>query len=274
MKANNIQNGGLVCKANDKLILAGQVCGAGMYWVKNGITQESKEVAPWFMNVDEDETFVYYSDACKERHLCKMSVRDRLEVTLLSEPVCLLQRYEDELFYINEKDRKLYSYAIEERGVRKVINEEVTNFIIAEGSICYSNEKGIYVTELSGAQGEKVSKQKATRLIYDENTLIFTNQGSQYEVYFINLQSGEERNIAGSMSSSMVAVEGQIFYSDAKESSHIYRYSIESDLQFKIVPERADYLHLIEDTLYYFNRDKQIWMQVPVQGGKPLPVLE
>lgn len=272
MKTNNIQNGGLICQIDDKVVIGNKVKGTGMYWLQDNKYQELKEIMPWFMNADE--AYIYYSDEMKDRYLCRMAIGDRVEVTLIKEPVYLLQRHKNDFFYINEKNRQLYCYGIEDRAVHSIIDQEISNFVITQEGICYSNERGIFMTSFNGRENEKISKHQAIRLICDENYLVFADKEQEYILSYINLQSGDIKTIEGSMTSSILARDGQIFYSNAKENSHIYRYSIESDLQFKVVPERADYLHLIDNNLYYLSKDKKIWMKVPVQGGKATPVIE
>lgn len=272
MKANNIQNGGLICQVDDKLVIGNRVKGTGMYWLQGGRCQELKDIMPWFMN--EDEACIYYSDELKDRYLCRMSISDRVDVTLVKEPVYLLQRHKNDLFYINEKNRQLYCYSIGDRAVRSIIEQEISDFVITQEGICYSNERGIFKTSFDGRENEKISKHQAIRLNCDENYLVFADKEQEYILSYINLQSGDVKAIEGSMTSSILVTDGQIFYSNAKENSHIYRYSIESDLQFKIVPERADYLHLIDNNLYYLSKDKERWMKAPIQGGKATPVIE
>lgn len=271
MKANTIQNGGLICQIDDELVIGNKVNDAGMYWLQGNSHQELKDIMPWFMN--QDETFIYYSDELKDRSLCRMTISDGTDVVLVKEPVYLLQRYKNELFYINEKNKQIYSYNIDDRIVHNMIAQEVFDFVITQDGIYYSNERGIFIASFDGKENDKMSSHQAIRLNVDENYIVFADKEKDYVLSYMDLKTGDVKTVEGSMTSSILAVEGQIFYSNARENSHIYRYSIENDLQFKVVPERADYLHLIDNNLYYLSVDRKIWMKAPIQGGKAVPVI-
>ena len=87
--------------------------------------------------------------------------------------------------------------------------------------------------------------------------------------------SGEDlQKIEGSKATSINVYEDCIFYNHANDKSHIYRYSVDNEFNIKFIPERADHIHIIEDTIYYLNQDSKLWMHVPVHGGKPLPLTE
>lgn len=271
MEENNIQSGGLICRLNEKLIIADVAKGIGMHWIQED-HQVLSQIMPWFLNVDEEDN-LYYSDALKACHLCKMSKGDQAQGILVSEPIYLLKKYGDTLYYINEKNRHLYSYSLSERAVKKIISEEISVFTVGEDTIWYTSNKGILSTDLRGENREKIGKNIAMRLVYDNDKLVFIDKNQEYAVSYIDIKTGTLQTIEGSMSSSINVYDDLIFYNNIKDKSHIYRYSTDSEFNIKFIPERSDYIHIIGEAIYYFNQDNRVWMKVPIQGGKPVMLM-
>lgn len=270
---SNIQNGGLICKMNGDIILGEVTKASGMCILKPANELSENKIMPWFINSDEVENRIYYSDALKENYLCKMELSNRVEQTILTEPVYLLKRYGEQLYYINEKNRYLYSYHLQDRSISQLVSEEVSTFTINEDELWYSSSKGVMHATLGGQLKDRVSKHEAIRLVGTKEVLFFIDKEEDYKVSYIDLKTGEIQTIEGSKATSLNIYGDCVFYNHIKDKSHIYRYSIANEFNIKFIPERADYIHLIEDTMYYLNQDKKLWMKVSVQGGKPIALI-
>ncbi len=262
---NNIQNGGLVCKLYDAIILANMNSGIGMHWDQE---RYLAGVMPWFLNVDGET--LYYSDGAKGNYICQMT--DEREITLVEVPAYLVQQYKQYLYYINEEDSQLYRYSLYERQIQSVVKDTIETFILAEEHIWYTNEKGIFQQPLEGGMPQRICKNSALRLGYSNGKVFFIDKAS-YTINYIVIQTGEVITISEAVASSMNIYGDCIFYNNMNDKSHLYRYSLESEFNIKFIPERANYIHIIDETMYYFNEDQKIWMQVSVQGGKPIQVM-
>lgn len=263
MKANNIQGGGLICTMQDQIIVSNLVNGIGMHWVESN--KIFRDIMPWFMIDYKNE--IYYSDASRNNSLYKLSLVDEVPKLLVSNPVYLLQQYEDDLFYINEDDRKIYKYSLQEKSKSKVVDDEVKVFIVGEDGIWYSNTKGIFHCDLQGRQNEKIEKCQSMRFALGEEHLFFIDT-TDYQVNFIELNTGKCDSIKGAMASSINVYKDLVFYNNVRDKSNIYRYSMDNKFEIKFISEAADCIHIIDEMIYYLNRDSKAWMQVPLYGGK------
>ena len=254
---NNIQNGGLVNKVQGNII-------------HNKLSQLSNIVGidtiPWFINYDSNTNYIYYSNVSKDNYLCRIDLESKEEIILEREPVYLLVNISDELYYINEKDRNLYSYDIGTKKINKLIDEPINTFYIDGETILYSNAKGI--TRLNNKNGsrEVFSKQVAIAICKQDDLICFIDQ-KDYSINY--LYEGEFKRIEDSKTMNLNIYKDCIFYSNANDKSHIYRYSVDSEFNIKFIPERAQYIHIIEETMYYFNQDTKEWKYVSIFGGKP-----
>ncbi len=254
---NNIQNGGLVSVIQDDIIyskLSEQSIIAGVNTI------------PWFINYDVDRDYIYYSNVLKNNYLCQINMVSREETVLLKEAVYLLVHNNGNLYYINEKNNNLYSYNIGSKKVIKLIDEPINTFYVEDETIWYSNTKGIMKMNINDGHQELFSKQKAVYICKTDDLICFINQKDYSISYLID---GEIKQIEDSKASNINIYKDCIFYSNVNDKSHIYRYSIDSEFNIKFIPERAQYLHIIEDVMYYFNEDTKEWKYVSIFGGKP-----
>ena len=274
MQNNNIQNGGLICDVNETLIVGKVLEKRGMHWIEPEGSFVQNEVMPWFICSDEKGETIYYSDALKGNCLCKMLMHAPIGQVILEEPVYLLQSYEDHLYYLSEKNRGLYSYSLQEKQARKLIDEEITTFTVGKDAIWYGSSKGIVTCNLKGRESEKLCKNEACRIVINETQLAFVDKSNNYSVAYVKQENGEVATIPGSMATSANLYGDYVFYNHAKDKGHIHRYSMENEFDLKFIPEKADYIHIIGDYMFYLNKEQRQWMKVSVQGGKPKVLID
>lgn len=270
---NNIQNGGLICKEASTLIVGQVAKGKGMTYLQvvGDFTQE--EVMPWFMNLSQDEQYVYYSNALADNFLCQMNLETQLSEVLLKEPIYLLQLEGKTLYWIQESNHHIYSYDLLVKESKKVIDEEVMTFNLVNGDIWYATKQGIFKCDSKGIGSKKYHPQGAYKLVCNDEEVAWIDYTKEHQVAYMNQSGGEVSYIDNSKSTSIQCYRNYIFYNQAQDRGHLYRYDIKNGLDIKFVPEQVDYLHIIGDTLYYFNLDERVWKKVPVQGGKSSPIM-
>ena len=254
---NNIQNGGLVSSIQGDIIhcnLSGEMSIAGINTI------------PWFINYDITRNYIYYSNSLKDNYLCKIDLTSKEETVLLKEGVYLLVYSDSKLYYINEANKNLYSYDIGSKSATRLIDEPINTFYIDGETILYSNEKGISKMNIEGGSRETLSKQVAVAISKQDDLICFIDQ-KDYSINY--LYEGEFKRIEDSKTMNLNIYKDCIFYSNANDKSHIYRYSVDSEFNIKFIPERAQYIHIIEETMYYFNQDTKEWKYVSIFGGKP-----
>ena len=266
---NNIQNGGLICELEEQLLVTSLSDGIGLTLVQEEKKKYIHQILPWFMNQDLDKLKIYYSDGLKNNYLYKMDLSTYQDTLLVSEPTYLLQKVGQQLYYINEENKNLYSYHIQERRIRRIIEDTVQHFIIQDETLWYTNEKGIFAMELRTEHSEKINGSLAIRLVCEGQSLFYIDKKKDYAVCYMNTKKGQVEVIEGSMASSINAYGDVIFYNNVKDKSHIYRFSLENEFNLKFIPERAQYIHILNNKICYLNQDQKKWMVVPLQGGKP-----
>ena len=270
---NNIQNGGLICKEASTLIVGQVAQGRGMTYFEmvTDITQE--EVMPWFMNADEIRHEIYYSNMLDRQALYRVDLESKINEVLLKEPVTLLQKHQDRLYFRNENNHYLYSFGLQGKEVKRLIEDDVVTFNIAGERIWYATNQGIFTCSLDGIEKEKVGKERAIRIVCNNNQIAFVDADKAYQVGYMSQFGGETKYLPNSVTTHIYLEEQYLFYSKTLEDGPLYRYSIEDGLEIKFVPEPTSYLHIEGQTLYYFNLDEKQWKKAPIRGGRALPLV-
>lgn len=265
----NNQNGGLILKYEDQIFLTDINTYKGITIIRNLETKRIEGVSPWFMNKDKKDEYFYYSDESKKNKLCKMKYTEKEEKIIVDDPVYLVQSHEDSLYYIDLSDGYLYRCDLFGKHQEVVIKDQVTTYTINNRKIWYSNETGIWQSNLNGAEKEKISEATGECIANTDNKVIFCNVSKDNCITIIDLKECKEYDIQGSYASHFNIYENYLFFAHKREDCALYRYDMLQKTSIKFASETADYIHIIEDKVIFYDIYKtHKWMQVAVTGGK------
>ena len=264
----NISNGGLILKVNHQLYLADmdRYSGTVKIDLESG-EQERYDGIWWFMNIQAP--YIYYSDQLHRHALYRFHTGTRSIEKLRDEPVYGLLIHEEWLYYIHEEDRKLHRCQLDGRKEDSVTEEEISSFFIKGERIYYAAASGIYSCSLSGAGSEKIGGQTALHLVMIGGKLAYLDKHNGY-LFLLDLSTGESRTYSD-MSPLGINTDGRYLYgSNQLNDRTIDRVDIERDTRIRICGEAADYIHLIEEHIYFWNGVE--WRRQSLMGGQAASV--
>lgn len=273
MNNNNNQNGGLLYIGETLQIVSHAAKGHGMEWYGDRKAVQ-EQITPYYINYYEKEQAIYYCNAQKKAALCRMKIEDAEEQIIIKEPIDLLQRKEDKLYFLNIDKKLIYCYSLKERELERVLDTNVNHFLVTKKGILFATDKGLFRCSDDGREKEKLVEGEMIRIVDSEDHIAFIDKGRDYQIGYFALSDQSVKYIEDSRSTSLNIFGEYIFYSNGKDKNHIFRYGIDSEFNLKFIPQPAEYLHVIDQTLYYLNQDHKAFMKVSVQGGKPMPLIE
>lgn len=272
MSNNNQQNGGMLYLTDAVKIISQAARGKGMQWYGDRETTQEK-ITPYYINAYNKEKAIYYCNAQKNAALCKMRLEDAEEQIIIKESIDLLQKQDNMLYFINKNKNQLYTYALDGKEVEKVLDDKMRCFLVMDESILYATDKALFCCDLEGREKEKIVAGNMIRLVCNDEYIVFIDKDKAYSVGYMNLANNETSYIEGSIATSINIYKDNIFYNNGNNKNHIFRYGIDSEFDLKFIPQPAEYLHIFDETLCYLNQDSKVFMQVSVQGGKPMPLV-
>lgn len=266
----NLHNGGLALKKEGSLFLTDLRNYSGTY-VLNEETGETAlaEGVFWFMNSTYDS--IYYSNQAQGNRLYRMDIASQVSSQLTDRPVYGLTRSEDWLYYISETDQKLYRCLLNGKNETRITDEPVESFLVEGERIFYVTQQGIRACSVTGSGRELISDLVAVHMIKTGNKLVFADKRNRYLLTLLDLHSGETQ-VYEDISPSSLNTDGRYIYcANRSNENSIYRIDPESGSKIRICGEAADYLHILEDRLYFCSR--QEWYRMSLSGGQAAKVI-
>ncbi len=266
----NIHNGGLALKQEGILFLADLRNYSGTFY-KSEDSGETTLVDGvfWFMNPSYDS--VYYSDQIQGNRLCRWDIASRTSEVLLDRPVYGLIRSEDWLYYVSETDQKIYRSLLNGKNESRITDEPIETFVVDRDVIYYVTLQGIRSCSPSGSNRELVSEAGAVHLIKLGHRLAFADKRNHYLLTVLDLHTGESQ-VYGDVSPSSLNTDGRYLYcANRSNENSIYRIDPETGGKIRIYGEAADYLHILDDSLYFCNRRE--WYRMSLSGGQAVKVI-
>ena len=253
----NIINGGLLCKAGNKLLISDLK-------KLNTVFNFTARGMFWFMNFDG--SCVFYSDQKQNNALCRLNLERLEEKLLLNKPCYGLCLHEDWLYYISEDDRKVYRCAKNGKDDTRIIDEEVDSFILENEKLYYTNVCGIWRCNNRGGEREQVNSAVASILLLIDGKLAYTNRNKQHLLTVLELDTNRMQVFDG-MAVGSLNTDGRYLYGTNRfNEGSIYRIDPATGSSIRICGESADYLHIIENELYFCL--KREWHKMSLVGGQ------
>ena len=254
----NLLNGGLVLKIGEKLIANN---------MKNYTTvfKDNTYDMFWFMN--HDETNIYYSNQKQGNSLWKIDIESKKEQLIIDIPCYGVFLYKNSLYYINENDRCIYKCSTDGKSISNIVDEPVGTFIIEREYIFYTTTQGIRICSELGVGKRLISHSVASLLMLIGKILVFTDKNKQHAVTILDLETNNAVAV-DNMASSSINTDGKYCYLvNRLNNNSISRIDIETGNSIRICSECAEYLHLIENELYFcINKE---WHKMTITGGQP-----
>lgn len=262
----NLLNGGLVLKTNDKLIISDV---KNLTTVYKSTFESKTEGMFWFMNFEGSS--VFYSDQKQHHALCRVDFENQREEVILDEPCYGLFLNEDWLYYINENDRKVYRCLTNGKSETKIIGDQVESFILEAGEIYYTTSQGIWRCSEKGGEKEAVNDVSASALLLLGGKLVFTNKNKQHQLTILDLHANSTKIVDG-MAVSSLNTDGRYLYcANRLNDNSLYRIDTDQGNSIRICGESAEYLHVIENELYFCI--KREWHKMSLTGGEPQKIM-
>jgi hypothetical protein len=268
--SNNIQNGGLILDIDKKQFLCGVTDGSGTYIIDKNNGEISKiEDIMWFSNVYNK--YIFYSNQKYGNKMYRLDIETYRSEKFLDVPCYQLTIFDNDIFYINELDKKLYSYNLTNNSSNKIIDSQINSFIINAGKIIYNNQNEIALCTTSGRDREVLVNACALRLIFLNNALAFADKKNNYMLTTINIHTGQKYTYEDISTINYNSDGRYIYATNINNGSSIYRIDEDNKACFRIFGDSADYLHIIKDELYFIN-NKQ-WNKMVLSGGQASQLL-
>ncbi|GIO85884.1 hypothetical protein J25TS5_28160 [Paenibacillus faecis] len=267
---SNIHNGGVAFESGNGLFLADLRGYSGTFRRDEaaGVTELLDGVF-WFMNEAEDA--IYCSDQTRGNRLCRLGRGSQAPEPLLDRPVYGLTRQGEWLYYIGENDRKLYRCLLNGRSEARVADDAVEAFVVEANRIYYATEQGIRSCGLDGGDRELVSEHIAVQLITLGERLVFADKKNQHLLTVLYPPTGQS-SVYDDIAPNSLNSDGRYLYcANRLNESSIYRIDPDTGSRIRICGERADYLHVLRDTLYFCSR--QEWYRMSLSGGQAVKVI-
>lgn len=267
---SNIHNGGLAMKKDGYLYLADLHHYSGTYIIneESGDSVMTDGVL-WFMN--ENGQSLYYSDQARGNRLFKYDLVSSASIQLVDRPVYGLTLSGDWLYYVNETDRKIYRCLKDGSKESCVTDDPAESFLIDSERIYYTTQQGIRVCGLTGSNRELVSEVTAAHMIKMGSRLVFTDKRNHYSLSVLDLETGET-SVHDDITPTSLNSDGRYLYcANRSNDSTIYRLDLESGSKIRICGERADYIHILGNEIYFCSRLE--WYRMSLSGGQASKVI-
>jgi len=264
----NLSNGGLVTILNNKIYITDIKKFTGTYIIGSG-HQKQLDGLFWFMNCDD--SYIYYSDQKRENYLLRFNICTESTEVIVESPCYGVIFIDGCCYYINERDKKLYRYSLSERKGEVIADNNVLCFFAGGDTIFYSTDRGIYCCTLKGEMREEISDVPGVGLIALDEKIFFADKENNYILTMLDINTGE-REIFEEISPISINTDGNYLYcSNRKHPNSIYRIDFRRKTCIRICGESSDYLHIIDDELYFCSNLG--WYKMPLSGGQPQKII-
>lgn len=266
---NNIQNGGLIFDTDEMRFICSAPDYSGTFILDKLEGKMSKiEDVMWFAN--SFGRYIYYSNQKSGGRMFRFdteSGRSELYLDIACfQPIIS----SNDIFLINEEDKKLYRFNIYNNSRTKVVEGSVNSFLIINNKLIYSNDNEIITCSLDGSDREVMLKASPLRLVTGDDTLIFSDKGNRYILTELNISSGR-KHIYDDMATISYTSNGRhIYATNIFNGSSIYRIDAESKSCFRIYGKNADYLHILGNELIFISEDA--WSKMDLEGGQAVKI--
>lgn len=266
---NNTQNGGLILDTDRKQFLCSMPDNSGTYIIDKHDGRASRiEDLMWFAN--SYGKYIYYSNQKYSNKMFRLDTETNKSEQFLDIPSFQPIIIDNDIFLINEEDKKLYSYNLTNNSRTKILDCPINSFLLHNNRIIYNNDNEIASCSLGGKDREVLLGTAALRLIIRDNAIIFADKNNKYILTELNLLNGQKYAYEDISTIGYTSDGRYIYVTNISNGSSIYRIDNESKSCFRIYGESADYLHIVKQELYFLSNDN--WNRMDLAGGQALKI--
>lgn len=238
--------------------------------MRNDETEEEKlmDGVFWFMNKSDD--MIVYSDQARGNRLCCMNIRSQASQVLVDQPAYGVIVHGDWIYYINESDHAIYRCTLNGKDKSRIADDRVESFLMDEDRIYYASQQGIRSCSLSGKDRELVLEDAAVFLLKVDNKLVYANRSNRYLLTLHDIHTGMTRQEEEISPNSLNSDGRYLYCANRSNERTIYRIDPDTGHKIRICGESADYLHIVEDMLYFCSRRN--WFRMSLTGGQAVKI--
>ncbi|CAH1207674.1 hypothetical protein PAECIP111892_02962 [Paenibacillus auburnensis] len=263
----NLQNGGLIHRSGDSLLVTDIKGYSGTYLIHNDTSFDIvTDSLMWFMNSSEG-TGILYSDQRRGNRLFRSAPDVREGKLLLDKPCAQPLLHGDMVYYIDEQDGCLYCCAADGRFDRRLVEEKVNGFLLLEDeTVIFASGQGIRMTGADGRKAETLSPESAGRMVRVGGRLAYADRSSGLILKLLDLTSGKSTVVEGIAAASLNTDGHYLYCANRRNGSSLSRVDPQSGSSIRISGESADYLHVLDGEIYFSHHRE--WYRLPLAGGE------
>lgn len=269
----NLQNGGLIHRNGDSLLVTDIKGYSGTYLIHNDTSFDIfTDSLMWFMNTGDSG--ILYSDQRRGNRLFRSVPAARGDELVLDKPCGQPVLHGETVYYMDEQNGCLYCCTADGRHDRRLTEERVTGFLLLEDeTVIYTCAQGIRMTGADGRKAETLCTESAGRMVRVGGKLAYADRGRDLDLTLLDLSSGESTVVEG-IAAASVNTDGRYLYcANRRNGSSLYRVDPRTGSSIRISGDSADYLHVLDGEIY-FSHSRE-WYRLPLAGGEavmlPLP---
>lgn len=262
----NLQNGGLIHRNGDSLLVTDIKGYSGTYLIHNDTSFDIfTDNLMWFMNTEGPG--ILYSDQRRGNRLFQSASAAREDKLVLDKPCFQPILRGERVYYMDEQDGCLYSCTADGRHDRRLTEEKVSGFLLMEDeTLIYACAQGIRMTGADGRKAETLSPESAGCMIQVGGRLAYADRGSELDLTLLDLSTGESSVVDG-IAAASVNTDGRYLYcANRRNGSSLYRIDPRTGSSIRISGDSAHYLHVLDGEIYYSHSRE--WYRLPLAGGE------
>lgn len=210
---------------------------------------------------------LYFGNSSKGNALTSLNIIDNTSTKLNSNSIHNLIAYNNNLFYINLSDQKLYTYNTETSNGGAISLDKVGKYIINNYFILYQNlddNNKLYKINIDGTERTALTNFSVDSFTVFEDEIIVSNSNDNNYIYSISSINLEARRLSLVSASKIKGNNNKIYFINEQDSNRL------CELIISPVTEPPKILTLINDNIEdYYLSDTGIFYRKSVDVNKP-----
>ncbi|TCK89019.1 uncharacterized protein DUF5050 [Natranaerovirga hydrolytica] len=192
-----------------------------------------------FSNYTHDITYLY------------QETEDGME-KIMSHPIDNALIVEDDIFYVDNRDKKLYRYNLETQNQALIINENILEFQISDDTIYFTTHHDYKLYKYENETIEIIINEPVYNLQLYKDTLYYLKRNANNHLYRYKKDETEELLLETFVTQYKI-IDDKIYYIDESDNYKLFLYDGEEKME--IVNEKVSRLYKSNDVLYYVTTD-------------------
>ncbi|MBQ7040065.1 MAG: DUF5050 domain-containing protein [Clostridia bacterium] len=209
--------------------------------------------------------YIFFSNQKYNNSLCVFDTQAG-QLKQLSGTACRnLVKYENDLYFIDESNKTLMVYNLNDGMVKQFSDSKIEVFAIYGDALYYSSATGIGMINMKTKAEYAVLSSIGENLGGWNGMLIYSDFKNNGVLSVYNLSDGSFFRIEAVWAESFVTYENYIFAINRKEGNSVCRIDIAKGEIMRIYGEVAHNLHILNSDLYFTDKNDN-WCKLSVTG--------